>query len=727
MRQWRNLRRLAAGLPPIRINTETELGPGGGGGGRGGRGRNGSDGGGGGPDIGGIANRLNKLKPNFGSGMNLPAMIIILGGIMLVLQPLIGLLTGALLTIPGLIAAIAAPIGALMLGFEGLKKSAEVLKQPLEDLKKTMSSKVQEQFTPVFKQLERVFPVLQKNMPKVSQGMADLARGFVDAVTSGPGIAKIEGILTNIGTALSRMRPGVEAFTQGLLKLAEGFTKELPGFADWFNGAGTSFMNWVQTLDLEKIFTGLGNTLKGLAEGLGGVLTEGLKFLQDPEKVQNFVQTMENLLRIVERLVEISGKLQWVFDLLSGGEDGPTSAEDGMSGLVGNLERLWGFITNIGTQFQNAWNIIRGGLSQIGPMFTSAFNIARTAVSTGIGNIVSTVSGFIGRFTAPLRAGLSQIGPMFTNAWNTAVNAVRTGVNNAVAAAQELQSRIVSLFAGAGSWLIGSGRALVQGFIDGIRGMIGAAASAAGELVGAVRNLFPFSPAKEGPLSGKGYTDESGKALTRDFAAGIRSNQGLVTGATADVLQAARDQFLTDRGLNPEGYLLGERANELRSKGIYGQRSIPSTQDLEREEKLLDYQIKELDLALDQAKLAEKKAEGDAAKDAAKARADVLEIRKDELEIQSKQLELIKAETEAARELNRTYGELFGKALGVPVDFAEAAGDQFFSDLGFSSDGLLPTLLTDGTKYVFNISNVDEAMAVQRREQNKKALQYNRR
>src|SRR5690606_23468729 len=36
-----------------------------------------------------------------------------------------------------------------------------------------------------------------------------------------------------------------------------------------------------------------------------------------------------------------------------------------------------------------------------------------------------------------------------------------------------------------------------------------------------IRNLFPFSPAKEGPFSGTGYTTFSGAALTRDFADSI--------------------------------------------------------------------------------------------------------------------------------------------------------------------------------------------------------------
>ncbi|MCL7660572.1 hypothetical protein M8360_34925, partial [Klebsiella pneumoniae] len=47
-----------------------------------------------------------------------------------------------------------------------------------------------------------------------------------------------------------------------------------------------------------------------------------------------------------------------------------------------------------------------------------------------------------------------------------------------------------------------------------------------------IRNFFPFSPAKEGPFSGKGYTLYSGRALTSDFAKGMSM-------AEADVVRQA--------------------------------------------------------------------------------------------------------------------------------------------------------------------------------------------
>ena len=61
----------------------------------------------------------------------------------------------------------------------------------------------------------------------------------------------------------------------------------------------------------------------------------------------------------------------------------------------------------------------------------------------------------------------------------------------------------------------------MQGLIDGILAMLGKLKDAAGKLVGVVGRFLPGSPAKEGPLSGKGYVLRRGERFVGDFAAGI--------------------------------------------------------------------------------------------------------------------------------------------------------------------------------------------------------------
>lgn len=103
-----------------------------------------------------------------------------------------------------------------------------------------------------------------------------------------------------------------------------------------------------------------------------------------------------------------------------------------------------------------------------------------------------------------------------------------------------LPGRITGALGNLGGLLVNSGQSLIQGFINGINNMIGSVTGAASSLVSKVRDFFPFSPAKKGAFSGRGYTTYSGKALTQDFARSIAGNAGAVTRAAS--LVAARAQ-----------------------------------------------------------------------------------------------------------------------------------------------------------------------------------------
>lgn len=116
---------------------------------------------------------------------------------------------------------------------------------------------------------------------------------------------------------------------------------------------------------------------------------------------------------------------------------------------------------------------------------------------------------------------------------------VSTGVSNAVSAIRGLPSRARSALGGLGGALYSSGQSLIQGFIDGIKSMIGAAAGAAESIVGKVSDFFPHSPAQEGPFSGSGWTLYSGRALGDGLAQGMADRQSTVASAAA-LLGSAR-------------------------------------------------------------------------------------------------------------------------------------------------------------------------------------------
>ncbi|MEV4858918.1 hypothetical protein [Streptomyces ossamyceticus] len=104
------------------------------------------------------------------------------------------------------------------------------------------------------------------------------------------------------------------------------------------------------------------------------------------------------------------------------------------------------------------------------------------------------------------------------NAMKTATISRATALINWV---KGIPGRVKSALGNLGGVLVGAGRALIRGFINGIKNMLGSVRNAASSVVSAAREYFPFSPAKEGPFAGKGYTLYSGRALADAFGQGI--------------------------------------------------------------------------------------------------------------------------------------------------------------------------------------------------------------
>lgn len=168
--------------------------------------------------------------------------------------------------------------------------------------------------------------------------------------------------------------------------------------------------------------------------------------------------------------------------------------------------------------------------------------------------IVSIVTGQIALVKSVILAGINLVKSMWSNTWNAVTNVVtnawegiKYAVSNGVSAMMNfitgIPSKILGAFASAKSWLVDSGRSIIQGLIDGIMGMIGTVKDAVGNVLSAARNLLPFSPAKEGPFSGKGWTLYSGRSIVEALADGVNQRRGLFKDAVADAMALGQGQI----------------------------------------------------------------------------------------------------------------------------------------------------------------------------------------
>ena len=185
---------------------------------------------------------------------------------------------------------------------------------------------------------------------------------------------------------------------------------------------------------------------------------------------------------------------------------------------------------------------VSSGFNRIRAVVSSSINAARAAVTGAISRMISSVAGGVARIRGAFSSGLAAARGIVSGGFASIRSSVSSGIGRVVSLVASLPGRVRGALGNLGSMLWSSGYSLISGFADGITSGIGKAVGAASSAVGAVRNLFPFSPAKEGPFSGRGYTTYSGEAMMKDFAKSIEKTANAavpeISGAMAGV-QAA--------------------------------------------------------------------------------------------------------------------------------------------------------------------------------------------
>jgi phage tape measure protein len=206
-------------------------------------------------------------------------------------------------------------------------------------------------------------------------------------------------------------------------------------------------------------------------------------------------------------------------------------------GLGAQLAQL---AVQIGTEFvQNVVNFFTVDL----PAAFAQFVLFVSTIPEQVQTALATLLANIALWAVDMAAKASEAADGF-------LHGVTDGLNAAVDFVKSIPDKIKSFFSNAGDWLVNSGKALLDGFAKGIRDAVSTVTSAASNALGAVRKLFPFSPAKKGPFSGHGYTTYSGRALMRDFARGIKGSSALAETEAMSALSSVHDVFSNARPLS---------------------------------------------------------------------------------------------------------------------------------------------------------------------------------
>jgi len=123
---------------------------------------------------------------------------------------------------------------------------------------------------------------------------------------------------------------------------------------------------------------------------------------------------------------------------------------------------------------------------------------AKSAVSTGIANVITFFSQLPSKVLAFIKSLASDLVSKFKDMFTNAKTAVTNGVDN-----------IVSAIKNFGTTFLNSGKGLLDSFVKGIKNGIGNAVKAVSDGMKKVREFLPFSPAKKGALSDLDKSGES--------------------------------------------------------------------------------------------------------------------------------------------------------------------------------------------------------------------------
>lgn len=210
--------------------------------------------------------------------------------------------------------------------------------------------------------------------------------------------------------------------------------------------------------------------------------------------VTSYINTVMNIIRTIANGISNLWNAFWT----------------GMSVIVSTV---WNAIVGFVTSYINTvLSVVRSVVSNLQSTWSAGWNAIRSVVSSVVSAVVSTVQGLVSSVTS----AISNVGQVFSNIRSTVVNAL----------------------AGAASWLVDSGRSIIQGLITGITNMAGNVKNAVSGVLEAARNLLPFSPAKEGPFSGKGWTLYSGRSISEALGQGITDNVSKVRSAALKMVDA---------------------------------------------------------------------------------------------------------------------------------------------------------------------------------------------
>ncbi|WP_163275325.1 tape measure protein [Cellulomonas iranensis] len=362
-----------------------------------------------------------------------------------------------------------------------------------------------------FNPLGLIFKALVPILPQVGALLGELVATLAGAL--GPVVGTLVPVLAQVAQII------IGALSTAFASLLPVITQLLPVITTLVGIVGETLLTVVQALapvlvTLVSAFLQILPAVMSLVAPLLGIVTALLPLVAIvgqligsllPPLLSIFMAILEPVLALIAPLVSaLAPVLQLIGDII-GAVVVPI-----IGVLAGWLVKLVAFLAPVIAA-------LAGGL--VG---------AITGVIKGVGNLVGSIATFVSdsigkvsSFASSVGDTLGRVGGFF----------------------RDLPATILGVFANAGTWLIDSGRKIIDGLVDGIKDVGKKVGDAIGGVLASARELLPFSPAKRGPFSGKGWTLYSGRSIVGALAEGVLDERATLERATTAVLAGAQAQI----------------------------------------------------------------------------------------------------------------------------------------------------------------------------------------
>lgn len=433
---------------------------------------------------------------------------------------------------------------------------------------------------------------MQKALGGIGNALATVGQAV--GSTLGP---VLQTVLPLLSQALQAAAPGVAALVQGFGELVKGIAPALPAVGQLAAVLGAGLGQVAKALGpvLGQLATVLAGTLATIIPPLVPVITTLVQALGQilaavvpliGPIVQLALAALQPVLSIITALIppfvqlanSVLAALKPLIPPLSAAFAALGQALGPLAGALGNaivqifqalvpvIGPLVGVVVSLVQAFVPLIPVITSTINIVTPIIALFAQIAAALISFTLGSLkpmidmfgigtaligsaVSAINTAIAAMVSQVTGLVSGLVTRLSNAWNSIVSAVSNAtanVKNAVVGKFDevvsfigsVPGRILGALGDFGSMLFRAGSSIIQGLIDGIKSKISAVTGAIGNVLSAARNLLPFSPAKEGPFSGKGWTLYSGRSISEALAQGIEDRGGLAVTAMEKTMTA---------------------------------------------------------------------------------------------------------------------------------------------------------------------------------------------